>query len=201
MTLDPRRYAPATTRNRDAILSVLKEILPASGTVLEIASGSGEHVAYFAGHFPDLDFQPSERTVELLSSIAAHAGDAQLVNIRPAMHLDAMIHPWDIVSVDAAYNCNMIHIAPWGVAEGLMKGLGTVLTADAPFLLYGPFRIDGEHTAPSNAAFDESLKAMDPSYGVRDLEAVVALAAENGLEMEKRIEMPANNQSVIFRKR
>ncbi len=200
MTLDPRRYAPATARNRDAILTVLRDILPTDGTVLEIASGTGEHAAWFAGAFPDLVFQPSERTAELLSSIAAHAGDSGHPNIRPALHLDVTAHPWPIDTADAAYNCNMIHIAPWTVAEGLMRGVGTVLKPSAPFLLYGPFRIDGAHTAPSNAAFDESLKAMDPSFGVRDLEAVVALAQENGLSHIETRDMPANNKALIFRR-
>lgn len=200
MTLDPRRYAPATARNRDAILAVLQKILPKTGTVLEIASGSGEHVVHFAKAFPSLTFQPSERTVELLSSIAAHAGDSGLKNINPALHLDAMVHPWNIETADAAYNCNMIHISPWLVAEGLMQGLETVLKPGAPFLLYGPFKIEGQHTAPSNAAFDESLKAMDPSYGVRDLEAVTELASGHGIHLVDRIEMPANNQSLIFKK-
>ena len=200
MTLDPRRYAPATARNRDAILAVLKDILPDAGTILEVASGTGEHVAHFAGAFPGLTFQPSERTAELLSSIAAHIADSGLTNINPAMHLDATRLPWPIGSADGAYNCNMIHISPWSVAEGLMLGLGDVLVSGAPFLLYGPFKIGGSHTAPSNAAFDESLKAMDPGYGVRDLETVVALAASHGLTFSHRVEMPANNQSLVFRK-
>lgn len=200
MTLDPRRYAPATERNREAILAVLRDILPQMGTVLEIASGSGEHVVHFAKAFSALMFQPSERTAELLSSIAAHSGDSGLKNINPALHLDALVHPWKIDTADAAYNCNMIHIAPWRVAEGLMSGLGQVLKPDAPFLLYGPFKINGLHTAPSNASFDESLKAMDPSYGIRDLETVTELAADHALELVDRIEMPANNQSLVFRK-
>jgi len=198
LTLDPRRYAPATARNRDAILAVLTDILPDTGTVLEIASGTGEHVVHFAGTFPNLTFQPSERTAELLSSIAAHTAESGLSNIKPALHLDATKHPWPIDSADGAYNCNMIHISPWSVAEGLMQGLGDVLVPGAPFLLYGPFRIDGSHTAPSNAAFDESLKAMDPDYGVRDLETVVSLAADHGLKLSHRVEMPANNQSLVF---
>lgn len=201
MTLDPRRYAPATARNRDPILAVLRDILPQTGTVLEVASGTGEHVAWFAAAFPGLTFQPSERTAELLSSIAAHAGDAGCSNIRPALHLDVTtVDPWPVKTVDAAYNCNMIHIAPWTVAEGLMRGLGVILKPDAPFMLYGPFKVGGVHTAPSNAAFDESLQAMDPSYGVRDLEAVVALAEDNGLTLQECRDMPANNKALVFRR-
>ncbi|MEQ9489727.1 MAG: DUF938 domain-containing protein [Alphaproteobacteria bacterium] len=201
MTLDPRRYAPATARNRDPILSVLRDILPQTGTVLEIASGTGEHVAWFAAAFPGLTFQPSERTAELLSSIAAHAGDSGCSNIRPALHLDVTsADPWSVGTVDAAYNCNMIHIAPWTVAEGLMRGLGAVLKPAAPFMLYGPFKVGGVHTALSNAAFDESLQAMNSSYGVRDLEAVVALAEDNGLALQESRDMPANNKALVFRR-
>jgi hypothetical protein len=192
------RHAPATARNRDAILAVLRDALPQRGTVLEIAAGTGEHAAFFAAAFPHLIWQPTDPNDEARSSIAAHATLARLNNLRPPLALDTAAPEWPVTTADAILCINMIHIAPWSAAEGLMAGAGR-LKPEVLFL-YGPFRENGTHTAPSNEAFDGWLKAQDPAYGVRDLEDVTALAARNGFALERRIGMPANNLSLVFRR-
>lgn len=187
---------PATRRNREPILEVLRTVLPARGTVLEIASGSGQHTAAFAPAFPDLRFQPSDREPHLLASIAAHAEG--LPNVAAPLHLDVE-ERWPVQQVDAILCINMIHISPWACTEALLDGAGEHLAAGAPLYLYGPFMVDGEHTSASNAAFDQSLRGRDPSWGVRDLGAVVARAEATGLRHERTVPMPANNLSVVFR--
>jgi len=193
-------HFPATLRNRDPILAVLRDILPASGTILEIASGSGEHISYFAPYFKELTWQPTECDPTLLASITAHAAAVDASNIKPPLMLDVASHPWPIDAADAVLAINMIHIAPWSACLHLMAGAGAILLPDAPLYLYGPFLRDGGHTAPSNAAFDHSLRAQDPSWGLRDLDAVAAAATAEGLALDQIIEMPANNLSVVFRK-
>lgn len=192
--------APAATRNRDPILAVLREVLPAAGTVLEIASGTGEHAVHFALALPHLAWQPTDRDAEALRSIAARAAQARLANLRPPLELDASSPDWPVAHADALVSINMIHIAPWRAAEGLMAGAARVLPPGAPLYLYGPFREQGRHTTPSNATFDASLKRRDPEWGVRDLDEVAALARRNGLELAARVAMPANNLSVVFRR-
>jgi SAM-dependent methyltransferase len=194
-----RRHAPATARNRDAILAVLQRVLPAQGKVLEIASGTGEHVVHFAAALPGLTFQPSDLDEGALGSIAAWIGEAGLNNVQPPLRLDARQDTWPD-SVDAIFTANMIHIAPWEAALGLFRGAGRTLRSGGVLVIYGPFRIGGAHTAPSNQAFDEELRARDPRWGVRDLEALQAVAAEHGLALEERVPMPANNQTLIFRR-
>lgn len=196
---DPRREAPAVARNRDAILDVLRGILPARGLLLEVASGSGEHALHFAPTFPGLAFQPSDPDPEARASIDAWC--AGVANIRPAIALDAAAPHWPLDHADAVLCINMIHIAPWAACEGLMRGAARLLPEGAPLVLYGPFRRGGAHTAPSNAAFDESLRARDPAWGVRDLEAVVAEAAGAGFGPPDITAMPANNLTVAFRRR
>lgn len=191
-------HFPATRRNREPILHALEEILPTTGTVLEIASGSGEHTAYFAGHFPALTWQPSDRDPALLASIAAHSAAAEVSNVRPPIQLDVSRQPWPVAAADAVICINMIHIAPWSTCRNLLAGARQVLSADAPLFLYGPFMRDGRHTAPSNAAFDRSLRAQDPAWGIRDLGAVTDAA--EGFALDRIIEMPANNLSVILRR-
>jgi SAM-dependent methyltransferase len=195
-----KRHAPATTRNRVPILDVLKQVLPASGSLLEVASGTGEHAAFFAAALPGLTYQPSDVDPGALGSIAAHCEEARLPNLLPPVQLDARSDAWPVETVNAIFNANMIHIAPWAVAEGLMRGAGQHLAAGGVLVLYGPFRIDGAHTAASNVAFDAELRAGNPTWGVRDLEAVIELAAANGLRFEQRIAMPANNQTLVFRR-
>lgn len=201
-TFDPRRHAPATLRNRAAILEALHTILPAAGTVLEIASGTGEHAAFFAPRLgPSLTWQPSDVEADALASIDAHAADSNCPRIAPALRLDVTAPDWPVERADAILCCNMIHIAPWAVAEGLLAGAGRILNAGAPLILYGPFRRDGRHTAESNAAFDRSLRDRDPSWGVRDLDReVIPEAARHGLAFGSILDMPANNLIAVFRR-
>jgi SAM-dependent methyltransferase len=198
---DARRFAPATARNREPILAVLRRVLPASGTVLEIASGTGEHAAHFAPYFPALTWQPSDADADNLASIAAWAAASGAANIRPPILLDVTAPDWGVEGVAAILAVNMIHIAPWAAAEALMAGAGRRLRPGAPLYLYGPYKRGGRHTAPSNAAFDADLRRRDPAWGVRDLDDVIRLAAKNGLDLAEIVEMPANNLSVIFRRR
>lgn len=198
--IDRRLEYPATARNRDAILDVLHGILPSSGLVLEIASGSGEHVVHFAKAFPDLTFQPSDPEDAALQSIAAWTKDSGLNNIRPPVMLDATSADWPVTTADAVLCINMIHIAPWRASEGLFRGAAKLLRAGAPLYLYGPYRRADVVTAPSNEAFDDSLKARNAEWGLRDLETVAALAREEGFSAPQITEMPANNLSVVFRR-
>jgi len=197
----PKRHAPATARNREPILDVLRAVLPERGKVLEIAAGSGEHAAHFSVALPDIIWQPTDTDPDCLASIDAWAAEAGLANLRPAARLDVVTGPWPDgnAAFDAVFCCNLIHIAPWAACLGLMAGAGRVLTPEGILVLYGPFAVDGRHTAPSNAAFDASLRAQNPEWGVRDLAAVAAEAARHGLELEQRIAMPANNLSLVFR--
>ena len=198
--MNAARHAPATARNREAILAVLRRVLPARGTVLEVASGTGEHAACFAAALPMLTWQPSDPDPHALASIAAHAEAAGLPNLRPPLALDVTA-PWPLEAADAVVCINMVHISPWAATEALMAGAGRLLRPGAPLYLYGPYRREGIATAPSNEAFEQWLKAQDPGFGLRDLEAVGAAAAARGLALDELIEMPANNLSVIFRQR
>lgn len=197
-----RRHAPAAERNREPILGVLRRVLPARGTVLEIASGTGQHVAHFAVALPDLVFQPSDRTDQDFASITAWCADAGVANARAPIVLDATSAPWPAIvgTVDAIFNANMIHIAPWDACLGLLRGAGAHLAPGGVLVTYGPYRIGGAHTAPSNEAFDLDLRARDPRWGVRDLDDVARVAAEHGLVLEERVAMPANNLTVVFRR-
>lgn len=195
---DPRQHAPATARNRDAILAVLHRLAPASGTVLEVASGSGEHAAHFAASLPGLVFQPTDPDAARRASIDAWC--AGIANVRPALALDATTGPWPAGPFDLLLCCNMIHIAPWEAAEGLVAGAGRVLSPGGVLLLYGPFRRQGVKTAPGNEAFDADLRARNPQWGVRDLESVDALARAAGFGGAEITEMPANNLSVAWRR-
>jgi SAM-dependent methyltransferase len=194
----PAQTSPAVARNRDPILAVLRRVLPAQGTVLEIASGTGEHAAYFAAALPHLTWQPSDPDVEARDSIAAHRAAAQLLNLEAPLALDARAPTWPVAHADAIVSINMIHIAPWAAAEGLMAGAGRLLAPGGVLYLYGPFKENGQHTAPSNAAFDASLRTRDPQWGVRDTGDVAALAQRSGLKLIERVAMPANNLSLIF---
>lgn len=194
------RHAPATERNREPILAVLRRVLPATGTVLEIASGTGEHVVHFAAALPALRWQPSDLDDESLASIAAWTEATGAPNVLPPLRLDVTTERWPVEQVDAVFCANLIHIAPWSACLGLMRGAGEHLRAGGVLALYGPFKIGGAHTAPSNAAFDRDLKLRDHSWGVRDLETVEAVARRHGLVREERVAMPANNQTLVFRK-
>ena len=197
---DPRIYRPHVARNREPILDVLRRVLPPRGLVLEIASGSGEHAAYFAGKLPALDWQPTDPDAEALASIAAHRADAGLSNLLPPLLLDVTATQWPVFRADAAICCNMIHIAPWEACEGLLAGAGRVLPAGGVLYLYGPYKIGGRHTAPTNSAFDDQLRAQNLEWGIRDLDDVTALARRHGFTLGETVPMPANNLSVIFRR-
>jgi SAM-dependent methyltransferase len=192
------RHAPATARNREPILAVLRNILPPSGLILEIASGTGEHVRFFAENLPHLDWQPGDPDPDALASIAAWSEGVP--NIRPPLQLDASALDWPIARADASLCINMVHISPWAATEGLFAGAARLLPPGAPLYLYGPYRRDGVPTEPSNEAFDQSLKARNPEWGLRRVEDVIALATRTGLGFERLVEMPANNLSVIFRR-
>lgn len=197
---DRRLFAPAAARNRGPILDALRGVLPAEGLVLEIASGTGEHVIHLATHLPKLQFQPSDPDAGARLSIAAWIDQAGLGNVRAPIALDAASRRWPVADADAILCVNMAHISPWAATEGLFAGARTILTPGAPLCLYGPFKRDGAHAAPSNAAFDASLRAQNAAWGVRDLEAVAACAAAAGFGQPQVIAMPANNLCVIFRR-
>ena len=195
-----RREAPAAARNRQPILDVLRPHLPPTGLVVEVASGTGEHTAHFAQALPDLIFQPSDPAADARASIDDWATTLGLANVRPALALDAATGRWPIDHADAVVCINMVHISPWSATQGLMSGAGRVLPQGGLLYLYGPFREAEVPTAPSNEAFDADLKARNPAWGLRQKEKLVELAKANGLELVERIEMPANNLSLVFRK-
>ncbi|GAA0568518.1 DUF938 domain-containing protein [Craurococcus roseus] len=201
---DARHHAPATARNREPILAALRRHLPERGLVLEVASGTGEHAIHFASALPGLVFQPSDPDPGARASIDAWAAGARLSNLRAAIALDAAAPDWEraVVGgmVDAVLCVNMVHIAPWAATPGLVRGAARLLPAGGVLCLYGPFKRGGWHTAPSNAAFDADLRASDPAWGVRDLEAVADEAAARGFAQPVVDEMPANNLFVVFRR-
>lgn len=199
-----QRHAPATERNRDSILAVLKSELPEQGTVLEIGSGTGQHAVYFAPALAPRIWQPSDLPDENLASIAAWRDAVPCQNLRPALKLDVLDRPWTVEAhavtpaVSAIVSINMLHIAPWTCCEALLAGAERLLPSDGILFLYGPFKRGGEHTAHSNEAFDKHLRVQDPAWGVRNLESVVELALSHGLALKRVAEMPANNLSVVF---
>ncbi len=195
--MDARWSSHSVERNRDAVLAELRALLPTAGRVLEIASGSGEHAAHFAAALPNLEFQPSDPNPEARASIDAWCKG--LPNVRPALGLDAALPNWPALQADAVLCVNMIHIAPWAAAQGLVAGAGRVLQTGGLLALYGPFLRDDVPTAPSNAAFDAGLRVRDPAWGVRRLEDVAALAAAAGFGAPAITAMPANNLLVAFR--
>ncbi|MBL9068099.1 MAG: DUF938 domain-containing protein [Sphingopyxis sp.] len=197
---EDKRHAPATLRNRDAIAAVLTEWLPASGTVLEVASGSGEHVVHFAAAFPALDWQPSDPDPAGRISIAAWCAEAALANIAPPLALDAAAADWPLDQADAILCINMVHISPWAATLGLLAGAARLLAPGAPLILYGPYIEPDVPTTDSNLAFDASLRARDPTWGLRQLDDVKAAAAAAGLRFAERRAMPANNLMLLFRR-
>ena len=197
---DSRQFAPATQRNREPILAVLREVLPAQGLVLEVASGSGEHAVHFAAAFPNLTFQPSDPDPAALASIDAWAAESALPNIRPAIRLDATAPRWPIAAADAILCINMIHISPWAATEGLIRQAAQLLPTGGPLYLYGPYRQHDVPLAASNAVFDDSLRRRNPKWGLRELEAVAELASVAGFGEPAVTAMPANNLSVVFRR-
>jgi SAM-dependent methyltransferase len=195
-----KRHAPATVRNRDAIAQLLAKELPERGLVLEVASGSGEHILHFAQLFPGLDWQPSDPDPAALRSIAAWRAEAGLANVRPPVRLDAAAADWPLAQADAVLCINMVHISPWAATLGLFAGAARLLATGGLLYTYGPYVEEGVETAPSNLAFDASLRAQNPAWGIRPVSAVADAAAAAGFALAARVAMPANNLSLIFRR-
>ncbi|WP_292054611.1 MULTISPECIES: DUF938 domain-containing protein [unclassified Brevundimonas] len=193
--------SPAAERNAPAILARLKPHLPASGRVLEIASGSGQHAVAFAGALPEVEWHPSDPSPEARHSTDLWAAQSGLNNLRPALHLDMLDEAsWPDGTYDAIVCINMVHISPWAATEGLMALAQSRLAQGGLLYLYGPYREPDVALAPSNAAFDESLKSRNPEWGLRDRDQVIELAKRHGLRFTLRAEMPANNISLMFRR-
>ena len=197
---DNRRSAPATLRNREPILDVLRSVLPTAGLVLEIASGTGQHVVHFARRLPQLTWQPTDPSREARQSIAGWVAAEGLENVRPPLDLDAAAEKWPIEHAVAVICINMTHISPWSSTVGLMRGAGSILASGAPLYLYGPYRHPGQQLEPSNAAFDFDLRTRNPHWGLRDLDELAKCAEDYSLALDQVIEMPANNISVVFRR-
>lgn len=199
--VDHRRSSPAALRNRDPILDVLRPALPPTGTVLEIASGSGEHVLHFARRLPQLAWQPSDPSAQARASIAAWREATGAANLLAPIALDASCPIWPIAAADAIVAINLVHISPWRATLGLMRGAGALLPQDGLLYLYGPYRQAGRPFAASNAAFDADLRARDPDWGIRDVADLVTAGSANGLALDTIVDMPANNLSLLFRRR
>lgn len=213
-SLDARQFAPATQRNRESILEVLLQVLPPTGTVLEVSSGTGEHAVFLAPRLHPLKWIPSDPNPVAQASIAAWRRQCPAENLYPLIALDARAPVWEVEQdelpeplqgidfkrnpIVAIVNINMIHIAPWSACLGLMAGARRILPLGGILYLYGPFKQGGKHTALSNAEFDQSLRVQNPEWGVRDLDEVVAVAQAQQLSLVKTYAMPANNLSVIF---
>jgi SAM-dependent methyltransferase len=198
-TSDPKLYHPHVARNREPILAVLKRFLPARALVLEVASGSGEHAAFFAKALPSVSWLPTDIDVKALASIAAFRAEAGVPNLLAPVRLDVTAPSWPVKRLDAIICNNMTHISPWAASEGLMAGAARTLRAGGMLFLYGPYRIDGRHTARSNQEFDVHLRSQNPQWGIRDLGEMRALAGRHGLTLIETVAMPANNLTVIFR--
>jgi len=199
-----KQYAPATQRNKDVILSVLQQFLPPEGNILEISSGTGEHCVYFSAHFPQCRWLPSDINPVALASIEAWSNDSLSENIEQPMTIDVTENQWyqslmnrEIRSIVCI---NMIHIAPWNACLGLIEGANKILEQGGILYLYGPFKRNHQHTAPSNQEFDQSLQLQNSAWGVRNLETVVEIAQDNQLQLRQTVKMPSNNLSVIFEK-
>ena len=220
------RFSAAAQRNQDPILALLKRLLPARGTLLEIASGTGQHAVHFAAALPGWTWQPTDADPGALASIAAWSARAPrpggdpvaassdrcasepagqtpgpLANLRPPLCLDVTATRWPVEPlgpIDAMFCANLLHIAPWRACLGLLDGAAHHLSASGQLLVYGPFLIGGQPTAPSNLAFDADLRQRDPDWGLRQLDEVVAAAARAGLGLRERVPMPANNQMLVF---
>ena len=199
-TSDPKLYHPHVPRNREPILAVLKRLLPARALVLEIASGSGEHAAFFAKALPSVSWLPSEVDARALASIAAFRAEAGVPNLLAPIRLDVMAETWPVKRINAVVCNNMVHISPWAASEALMAGAERTLRAGGMLFLYGPYKIDSRHTARSNQEFDAYLREQNAEWGIRDLGEMRTLAARHGMTLAETVPMPANNLSVIFRR-
>lgn len=198
--MDARETAPSAERNKQPILEVLARVLPPRGLVLEIGSGTGQHVTHFAEALPALNFQPSEMDMARHASIQAWVAAARLSNVRPPVAIDLTQRPWPVPAADAIVCINVIHISPWEATLGLMAGTGSLLPPSGVLVTYGPYLRRGAHTAPSNEAFDASLRARNALWGVRDIDQLVQIASHEGLALEEVVPMPANNFTLVWRK-
>jgi len=198
---DGRWYARAAERNRGPILEVLTRVLPPSSLVLEIGSGTGQHVAHFAKHLPRLAWQPSEPDAGLRRSAALWIRNERLSNVRDPVALDVRARPWPVTAADAIVCINVVHVSPWATTQALLEGAHELLPPGGVLYLYGPYRRRGRQTAPSNEAFDADLRAHDPAWGLPEIETVSEAADRVGLELAEVIDMPANNFSLIFARR
>jgi hypothetical protein len=201
---DVKQIPPASVRNTPPLAEVLTRVFGpdrlAHGLVLEIASGSGYHASAFAAALPHLTWQPTDPDETALASITAYVADAKLANLKPPLALDVREERWPVPAADAMVCINMIHISPWAATTGLFKGAGRTLSAGRTLVTYGPYAINGDFQAESNVAFDQSLRARNAEWGIRDLKDVVPLAEANGLMLAERIAMPANNHTLVFTK-
>jgi Protein of unknown function (DUF938) len=207
MNNETKQHAPATQRNREVILEVILEVLPPQGTILEVASGTGEHAVFFAPSLKPRRWLPSDPSSSARASIAAWMEDSGCDNLESPVEIDASMQTWLVetdfkptIPITAIVNINMIHISPWSACLGLMAGANRILPAGGILYMYGPYLVNGQHTAPSNEAFDASLRSRDSEWGIRDLDRVVAAAKAENLKLLKTVQMPANNLSVIFEK-
>jgi SAM-dependent methyltransferase len=193
-----KAFAPAAERNRQPILDVLRRVLPPTGLVLEVASGTGQHVTFFSQHLPALQWQPTDASPEALQSIEAWVDDAARENLLAPLELDVRSPQWPVTQADALLCINMIHISPWEATEALFQGASQLLRGGSPLISYGPYRLHGEHTAPSNAAFDQSLRSRNARWGVRDIDELRELGGRTGFALEERVGMPANNMILVW---
>jgi SAM-dependent methyltransferase len=200
VTTDPKIHHPHVARNREPILAVLKRLLPARALVLEIASGSGEHAAFFAKALPSVSWLPSEIDSKSLASIAAFRVEAGVPNLLAPVRLDVTAQSWPVKRANAVVCNNMTHISPWTASQGLMAGAARTLRPGGVLYLYGPYKIDGRHTAPSNQEFDAYLRQQNPEWGIRDLGDMRELGARHKLTLTETVPMPANNLSIILRR-
>lgn len=198
--MDLREIAPSPEHNKQPILEVLARVLPPRGVVLEIGSGTGQHVVHFARALPALTFQPSEMDVERHASIEAWVAEGNLSNVKPPLAIDVTKHPWPVSAADAVVCINVIHISPWEATLALMAGAGRILPAGGVLVTYGPYLHGGAHTSQSNETFDASLRARNPLWGVRDIGKVADVAGNEGLALEEAVPMPANNFTLVWRK-
>jgi len=191
-------FAPAAERNRQPILDVLRRMLPPTGLVLEVASGTGQHAIFFSEHLPALQWQPTDASSEALWSIGTRVDESARENLLAPLELDVRSSPWPLTSADALVCINMIHISPWETTEALFHGASNLLAGGCPLITYGPYRFHGEHTAPSNAAFDQSLRSRNARWGVRDLDELLELGGRTGFTLEEQVVMPANNMTLVW---
>jgi SAM-dependent methyltransferase len=193
-------FAPAAERNRQPILDVLRRVLPPAGLVLEVASGTGQHAIFFSERLPALQWQPTDASPEALQSIGAWVDDAARDNLLAPLDLDVRSPQWPISQADALLCINMIHISPWEATEALFQGASQLLEGGAPLITYGPYRLHGEHTAPSNAAFDQSLRSRNARWGLRDIDELSELGRKTGFALQERVGMPANNMTLVWKR-